>query len=214
MPDTPIDQSNSIQSIRLKVPTGTVPVPPAGFGQLHSPSPGVLALRLPDGSVVEVGPAAGGGAVADGLLVWGGAPVDVSSDGTNTLMLFDPADESYYSASYVDPGFVLNGSKDGFAVPRSGRYHVDGVITPTEDLGGGTGFYQLYAALCVNGTPTFYGLKSMMLPDGTANGAGPLTSATLALTAGDVLGIGAQSPGRAIKAVGFLSVAYLGDGPS
>lgn len=61
MPDTPIDQSNSIQSIRLKVPTGTVPVPPVGFGQLHSPSPGVLALRLPDGGVVEVGPAASGG---------------------------------------------------------------------------------------------------------------------------------------------------------
>lgn len=60
MPDTPIDQSASIQSIRLKIPTGTVPIPPAGFGQLHSPSSGTLALRLPDGGVVEVGGGSGG----------------------------------------------------------------------------------------------------------------------------------------------------------
>lgn len=75
MPDTPIDQSNSIQSIRLKVPTGTVPVPPVGFGQLHSPSPGVLALRLPDGSVVEVVLSAAGGG---GTLLTSG-PVVVSA---------------------------------------------------------------------------------------------------------------------------------------
>lgn len=59
MPDTPIDQSEHIPSIRLKVPTGTVPIPPVGYAQLHSPSPGELALRLPDGSVVEIGAAAG-----------------------------------------------------------------------------------------------------------------------------------------------------------
>lgn len=58
MPDTPIDLSEGIQSVRLKVPTAEVPIPPEGFAQLHSPAPGELALRLPDGSVVPVG---GGG---------------------------------------------------------------------------------------------------------------------------------------------------------
>jgi hypothetical protein len=59
VPETNIDQSAGITSIRLKVPTGTVPIPPAGFGQLHSPSPGTLALRMPDGSVIEIGAAVG-----------------------------------------------------------------------------------------------------------------------------------------------------------
>lgn len=78
MPDTPIDQSAGIQSIRLKVPTGTVPVPPAGYAQLHSPSPGTLALRLPDGSVVEIG---GGG---------GGTPGVLSGTGGVVEALFNP----------------------------------------------------------------------------------------------------------------------------
>lgn len=77
MPDTPIDQSAGIQSIRLKVPTGTVPIPPVGFGQLHSPSPGTLALRLPDGSVAEIG---GGGAGTPGVLSGTGGVVEALSN--------------------------------------------------------------------------------------------------------------------------------------
>jgi len=55
MPGTSIDQDNHITSIRLKVPTGTVPIPPEGYGQLHTTGEGGLAVRLPDGGVVPVG---------------------------------------------------------------------------------------------------------------------------------------------------------------
>lgn len=73
MPDTPIDLSEGIQSVRLKVPTAEVPIPPEGFAQLHSPAPGELALRLPDGSVVAVGGGGGGGGAATSVLGPGGA---------------------------------------------------------------------------------------------------------------------------------------------
>lgn len=78
MPDTPIDQSESISSIRLKIPTGEVPIPPEGWGQLHSPAPGELAIRLPDGSVVAVG---GGGAPQTALHNPYGSQVNL--DGTD-----------------------------------------------------------------------------------------------------------------------------------
>lgn len=73
MPDTPIDLSEGIQSVRLKVPTAEVPIPPEGFAQLHSPAPGELALRLPDGSVVAIGGGGGGGGAATSVLGPGGA---------------------------------------------------------------------------------------------------------------------------------------------
>lgn len=79
MPDTPIDLSEGIQSVRLKVPTAVVPIPPAGFVQLHSPAPGELALRLPDGSVVPIGGGGGGGA-ASSVLGPGGAIDAANSD--------------------------------------------------------------------------------------------------------------------------------------
>lgn len=78
MPDTPIDLSEGIQSVRLKVPTAEVPIPPEGFAQLHTPSPGELALRLPDGSVVAVGGGGGGGGVAT-LLVGPGGLVEAAN---------------------------------------------------------------------------------------------------------------------------------------
>jgi hypothetical protein len=55
MADTPIDQAANLTSIRLKVPTGTVPVPPPGHLQLHAPDLETLAFRRADGGVVEVG---------------------------------------------------------------------------------------------------------------------------------------------------------------
>lgn len=64
MPSEPIDQANSVASIRLKVPTGTVPIPPAGYVQLHAPNVDGLALRQHDGSVTEIG---GGGGVGTAL---------------------------------------------------------------------------------------------------------------------------------------------------
>lgn len=72
MADTPIDHAVNLTSLRLKVPTGTVPIPPDGYGQLHTPAPGTMALLLPDGSVVEIGGGGGGGA-ATALLGPGGA---------------------------------------------------------------------------------------------------------------------------------------------
>lgn len=79
MPDTSIDLSEGIPSIRLKVPTAVVPIPPEGFAQLHSPAPGELALRLPDGSVAAVGGGGGGGTNAVDLL---GPNGQVLTDGT------------------------------------------------------------------------------------------------------------------------------------
>lgn len=80
MPDTPIDLSEGIQSVRLKVPTAEVPIPPEGFGQLHTPAPGELALRLPDGSVVAIGGGGGGGGAATSVLGPGGAIDAANSD--------------------------------------------------------------------------------------------------------------------------------------
>jgi len=77
MPTTAIDQAPSLTSIRLKVPTGTVPIPPEGYGQLHTTGEGQLAVRLPDGSVVVVGSGGGGG--GDTISGDGGA---VSADAT------------------------------------------------------------------------------------------------------------------------------------
>lgn len=104
MPDTSIDLSEGIQSVRLKVPTAVVPIPPEGFAQLHSPAPGALALRLPDGSVVPVGSGGGGGGPTVSLTEQSAAPGGVSgvvqlyadedeqvhgvqSDGTDALLL-------------------------------------------------------------------------------------------------------------------------------
>lgn len=117
MPDTPIDQSDHIPSIRLRVPTGTVPIPPAGFGQLHSPAPGVLALRLSDGSVVEVGPVAAGGgsAVVLGLNLFA-FPTNVTP--------VDVTDEDFAS-EYVAVGFTATASPTpGYLVAADGRYLV------------------------------------------------------------------------------------------
>lgn len=80
MPDTSIDLSEGIQSVRLKVPTAVVPIPPEGFAQLHSPVEGELALRLPDGSVVAVGGGGGGGGAATSVLGPGGAIDAANSD--------------------------------------------------------------------------------------------------------------------------------------
>jgi hypothetical protein len=59
MADTPIDRAENLTSIRLKVPTGTVPVPPPGHLQLHAPDYDTLAVRRGDGSVVEIGGSSG-----------------------------------------------------------------------------------------------------------------------------------------------------------
>lgn len=115
MPDTPIDQSNSIQSVRLKVPTGTVPVPPVGFGQLHTPSPGVLALRLPDGSVTQVGPAPSGSGA--GVEVYGVAV----PEGNTVVFSLDPTDTAHV-AEYFRHGVTLNTAKNAYVLDRPGRW--------------------------------------------------------------------------------------------
>lgn len=89
MPDVRIDQSPDIQSVRLRIPTGTVPIPPAGYAQLHSPSPGTLALRLPDGSVVPIG---GGGGGTPGVLSGTGGVVEaISNPFTGAGVTISPA---------------------------------------------------------------------------------------------------------------------------
>jgi hypothetical protein len=78
MADTPIDQAANLTSIRLKVPTGTVPVPPPGHLQLHAPDYDTLAVRRGDGSVVEIG--ASGPPETPFMLLGSGGTVDTSAD--------------------------------------------------------------------------------------------------------------------------------------
>lgn len=99
MADTPIDQAANLTSIRLKVPTGTVPVPPPGHVQFHFPDYDTAAIKRGDGSVVEIGGGGGGGdAVAGtgGIVTtaagsfWGGAGVSIKPNTGLAILLDGP----------------------------------------------------------------------------------------------------------------------------
>lgn len=88
MPDIPIDQAVNLTSLRLKVPTGTVPVPPPGHLQLHAPDYETLAFRRGDGSVVEIG---GGGAPGDTIAGDGGMVSTGATPGHDPGVVLSPS---------------------------------------------------------------------------------------------------------------------------
>lgn len=228
MPDTRIDQSDSIPSIRLKVPTGTVPVPPVGFGQLHTPSPGVLALRLPDGEVVEVGPAAGGDGNGRQVLAVTGSyvPAYVSgttpdAGGTAFLLPFDPADSNSYYRVEVNDGYVLDGAKRAWTVPLTGRYAVRWRVTTDWDTTDAP--WQFHGHPQVNGVDLpFQHLFIGNFTNGGIGGACESIPTILALTAGDTLRLrggtvyqaGGPVTAGTVGLYAALTVEYLGAAPA
>lgn len=104
MADTPIDRAENLTSIRLKVPTGTVPVPPPGHLQLHAPDYDTLAVRRGDGSVVEIGGSSG----PTDTLVGSGGIITASAgqgwEGAGLSLLVGAGESIYVSGPFVGPG--------------------------------------------------------------------------------------------------------------